>query len=138
MEAIFFKAQLASSWFMTGLIWLIQVVHYPLFTKVGDDSFREYHSFHARSITFIVAPVMLIELLSFVGLFFIKSHVEFNLPFVGFLIALTWATTFFLSVPSHERLSAGFDRDTCRRLVVSNWLRVGAWSLKSIYLLLFI
>jgi hypothetical protein len=33
---------LAATWFMVGLIWVIQIVHYPLFTSVGSDSFAEY------------------------------------------------------------------------------------------------
>ncbi|AUN97355.1 hypothetical protein C0V70_04360 [Bacteriovorax stolpii] len=136
MEDALFKIHLATSWFMTGLIWLIQIVHYPLFTKVCEERFKEYHSFHTRNITFIVAPVMLVELASFLGLIFLKNSESLNLVFIGFLFFVIWATTIFLSVPAHERLSAGLDHKACKQLVISNWLRVGAWSLKSIYLLL--
>ena len=27
----------AATLFMTGLIWFVQVVHYPLFARVGED-----------------------------------------------------------------------------------------------------
>ena len=33
--------QAAASWFLTGLIWIIQVVHYPLMSRVGADRFAE-------------------------------------------------------------------------------------------------
>ena len=47
---------------MTGLIWLIQCVHYPLFAQVGAEAFQEYHARHTQWITPIVGPLMLIEL----------------------------------------------------------------------------
>ncbi len=135
MEELLFKTHLATSWFMTGLIWLIQIVHYPLFAKVGESHFKDYHSFHTRHITFIVAPVMLIELASFVGLIFVITQSPLNLPIIGLFLLVAWVTTALISVPAHEKLSVGLYYQTCQRLVVSNWLRVGAWSCKSIYLL---
>lgn len=135
MEELLFKTHLATSWFMTGLIWLIQIVHYPLFAKVGENHFKDYHSFHTRHITFIVAPVMLIELASFVGLVFVKNQSPLNLSLIGFALLVAWATTALISVPAHEKLGAGLNDQICQRLIVSNWLRVGAWSFKSIYLL---
>ena len=47
---------------MTGLIWLIQCVHYPLFAQVGAEAFQDYHARHTQWITPIVGPLMLIEL----------------------------------------------------------------------------
>ena len=47
---------------MTGLIWLIQCVHYPLFAQVGAEAFQEYHARHTQWITPIVGPLMLVEL----------------------------------------------------------------------------
>ena len=51
----------AATWFMTGLIWFVQIVHYPLFAKVGALAFKEYEHDHQRKTTWVVAPVMLIE-----------------------------------------------------------------------------
>jgi hypothetical protein len=31
---------------MVGLIWFVQIVHYPLFKMVGDDGFSEYERCH--------------------------------------------------------------------------------------------
>ena len=38
----------ASTWAMVGLIWLIQIVHYPLFSRVGADQFKLYEQEHQR------------------------------------------------------------------------------------------
>ena len=62
-------AQLVSTLFMTGLIWCVQLVHYPLFARVGEGTFSAYEQDHQRRITWIVMPVMLVELASGVLLF---------------------------------------------------------------------
>ena len=36
----------AATMFMVGLIWLVQIVHYPLFAHVGADTFLAYHQRH--------------------------------------------------------------------------------------------
>ena len=46
---------------LTGLIWTIQIVHYPLFEQVGEDRFVRYHERHMRRITWVAGPLMLIE-----------------------------------------------------------------------------
>lgn len=33
---------------MVGLIWFVQVVHYPLFASVGADGFTDYETAHRR------------------------------------------------------------------------------------------
>ena len=48
--------------FMTGLIWFVQVVHYPLFGNVGDEQFKTYEELHQRLTTWVVVPAMLVEI----------------------------------------------------------------------------
>lgn len=57
-----FVIQLASTLFMTGVIWLIQVVHYPLFAGVGLDGFSAYVRSHQTLISLVVMPPMLLEI----------------------------------------------------------------------------
>ena len=33
----------AATWFMVGLVWVIQTVHYPLFAFVGESGFGGAH-----------------------------------------------------------------------------------------------
>ena len=53
-------ACLASTLFMTGLIWFVQVVHYPLFDRVGAARFVPYHAAHSRRTSWVVAAPMAI------------------------------------------------------------------------------
>ena len=59
---LLFVANLACAWFLAGLIWTIQVVHYPLFSRVGREGFAAYEQAHSGMITPLVGPVMLAEL----------------------------------------------------------------------------
>jgi hypothetical protein len=45
-------------------------------------------------------------------------------------VGMIWASTIFLQVPCHNRLLSGFDLDTYRRLVNTNWIRTLLWSLR--------
>ncbi len=114
-----FVASLASSWFMAGLIWIVQVVHYPLFGRVGRDGFAAYESAHARLITPIVGPAMLVELVSSIALLAARPR---GRPawaaWAGVaLVGIAWASTAFVQVPLHGTLARGFDEDAAERLL---------------------
>lgn len=119
---------------LTGVIWLVQLVQYPFFAKVGRENFIEYHAQHSFWITPIVAPLMILELLtSAIFVAFPPQNIDSKLIWVGLLLAITvWLSTFFLQVPMHEKLSHGFDAEAHSFLVNSNWIRTIAWSFHSI------
>ena len=48
---------LISTWYMVGLIWLVQCVHYPLFAKVSAENYVQYQQLHERYITPVVGAV---------------------------------------------------------------------------------
>lgn len=123
----------SSTAMMTGLIWFVQIVHYPLMDRVGPDSFVEYEETHTQATTLVVGPLMLIELLSAVYLLRLVDQVGWVPPILGLAaLALIWTSTAFLQVPCHQTLTLGFDRSVHRRLVRSNWIRTILWSLRLI------
>lgn len=131
--------QLFSTLPMCGLIWFVQVVHYPLFQRVGTHGFTAYAGEHARRTTFVVAPLMLIELVSSILLLFpsLRSHgLSSYGAWVGAgLVGVVWLSTALLQVPLHDRLQEGFSPQTVARLVGGNWLRTVAWSLRGALLM---
>ncbi|MFK7800932.1 MAG: hypothetical protein AB8G95_04820 [Anaerolineae bacterium] len=133
-----FLANLTSTIFMCGVIWIVQLVHYPLFAKVGSELFREYHGDHNTLISLVVVPAMLIELGA--SAFFIFDRPESVTSveaWIGLgLVLLAWGSTFFLSVPAHNLLVGGFDAQAHSTLVQTNWVRTFAWTAHSIVLLL--
>ena len=51
------------------------------------------------------------------------------------LMIVIWVATIALSVPCHEKLSLGFDASAHRRLVLTNWIRTIAWTLRGLLIL---
>lgn len=119
---------------MTGIIWFIQLVQYPFFAQVGKENFQQYHASHTFWITPVVAPMMIIELLTSVFLIiYPPENIDSKLIWLGLGLAIiVWLSTFFMQVPMHEKLSQGFDSEAHQFLVNSNWIRTVAWSLRSI------
>ena len=128
---------LAATLFMTGVIWVIQVVHYPLFAGVGREAFPTYASDHNTLITLIVMPAMLLEIGSAFLLIAIRpTNFPLSILAAGFaMVVLIWAVTFFISVPQHGILLSGFNVTAHQRLVSTNWLRTVLWSARSLLIL---
>jgi hypothetical protein len=122
---------------MVGLIWVVQVVHYPLFAQVGADQFHNYWRGHIRLITWLVAPSMLIEGGAAAVLFVVRlPGVSLPVLVIAFgLLAVNWLSTWLVQIPCHERLGRQFDPATLRRLVLTNWVRTAAWTLRGVLLL---
>ncbi len=136
--------QLASTWFMAGLIWFVQLVHYPLMLRVGAADWPVYEREHQRRTTWIVAPVMLIELLS-AGLLLtlilegaadglVPARTSVVVWISTALLALVWLSTFAVQVRLHRSLSKFHDARLLRRLVTTNWVRTVAWSGRALLL----
>jgi hypothetical protein len=132
-----FLLNLASTLPLCGLIWFVQVVHYPLFANVGPDGFAIYEARHAAGTTTIVAPLMLAEALSTGVLVALRPELmSRRLAVLGLaLVIAVWLSTFLVQVPLHNILAAGFDPDTHSRLVAGNWFRTAAWSARALLLL---
>ncbi|MFO0890725.1 MAG: hypothetical protein U0790_16470 [Isosphaeraceae bacterium] len=130
MQQLLLAACAASAWYMTGLIWFVQVVHYPLFAGVGSESFPEYHRIHVRRTTWVVLAPMLVELLSAIGLVIDPPATAGRvLPWIGlFATLLCWLSTAFVQVPLHERLARASDRGLMVRLVRTNLARALGWT----------
>ncbi len=117
--------------FLTGLIWWVQLVHYPLFARVGAEAFRGFHRQHVRRATWVAAPAMTLE--AFTGVLLLWERPADPLCWLGIvLLAVIWGSTAALQVPLHRRLEEGFDPRVLARLVRSNWLRTAAWSLRAV------
>lgn len=123
---------LFSSFFLCGLIWTVQLVHYPAFHGFEKEDYQEWMSFHKSRISFIVVPVMLVELGTSILLSFGKTpYSALHQTGLG-IVVMIWLITFFKQVPLHEKLSAGYREELVQKLVSSNRWRTFLWSIKSI------
>jgi hypothetical protein len=134
MAELIFVSQVFSTLSMVGLIWFVQVVHYPLYEMVGREGFVEYERCHQQRTTIVVAPLMLLEALTAALLvFWPPNGVKLWMPWAGVgLLAVVWVSTFFWQVPAHQKLAAAFDSATHMNLVQSNWLRTAGWTVRGL------
>jgi hypothetical protein len=115
---------------LVGIIWYVQIVHYPLFGNITHSSFVPYHAEHVKRTTWLVAPLMLIEACTaFIVVFIPSDLVSPTYAWVGLgLLILIWFSTFFIQVPMHRVLSVGFDVKPYQSLIRTNSIRTLAWT----------
>ena len=130
-------AHAAATLYMVGVIWFVQVVHYPLFARVGRSGFAAYSGSHARLTGLVVGPPMLVEAATAVAIvIWTPPSISVSLAWAGLvLVAGTWLSTALLQSPRHTTLGRGFDPSAHRFLVASNWLRTVRWSLRGLVVL---
>lgn len=137
------RFQLLCTSALTGLIWTMQLVHYPAFRYIDPQKAISFALFHQGKISFIVAPLMLGEVISalVLGAAAWSEHRSLMMYLINaVLIAMIWCLTFFQSMPCHQQLaetallkdSAGLQQrqQIIDTLIRTNWLRTGCWSLK--------
>lgn len=123
-------ANLGATLVLTGVIWTIQVVHYPLMADVGRDAFAAYEAAHTTRIGAIVWLPWAVQGAATATLLLRRpAGVPASLMVLGAaLAALTVLVTLVASIPAHTVLAAGFDEAAHRRLVTTNWWRTAAWT----------
>ena len=130
----------AATWFMVGLIWTIQVVHYPLFPLVGEDAFPRYETEHTKRMGWLLALPAPIEVVTAAALVFASPPgVDVTLVVAaGAVLAALWLTTALVQVPLHRKLSEDPSPDEMRRLVATNWIRTAGWTLRGVLVVLMV
>lgn len=128
---------LGATLFMVGVIWFVQIVHYPLFASVGTAAFDEYHYAHETLTNLIVRPLMLLEMATALLLMFVRpptiSGWQAGLGLL--LVLLIWLATFLFSITLHYALHPEFNAQIHHKLIATNWIRTIAWSLRGVLML---
>jgi hypothetical protein len=124
---------LAIALIATGLIWTIQLVHYPSMKFIPEEKFTAYHNFHTQRISILAMPIMLIELFTSLGLFY-QNGSSYNHIFTInlILVILIWISTFLIQVPMHNTLSSAKNARVLNNLILSNWIRTILWTARSL------
>ena len=119
---------------MAGVIWFVQWVHYPLLAKVPVDRAVETATEHQRRTGQVLAIPMAVEGFTTLGLLISRPEsVQIFWPWFGaVLLAVALGSTVFVSVPLHAKMATNPTADVGRRLVVTNWPRTIAWSLRAV------
>lgn len=132
LELIFFTLlQLVITWMMVGMIWFIQIVHYPLYKKI-KEGFVEYERSHIRKASMLIGPFMLVEAIS--AIILLKMVPEGVLAKFAasnlILLILIWFSTSLLQISQHQKLRVRFSKKILQGLIRSNWIRTLLWTTK--------
>lgn len=126
-------AQGIASGAMCGIVWFVQVVHYPLFASRGGDE-RAYALENRARTARVVIPFMLAEGVAATVIAWAPPP---GIPRVAAvaglaLVAAAWLSTALVQMPLHARLAReGHVADVVAALVRSNRLRTVIWSLRA-------
>ncbi len=127
---IFLLVNAAAVLFMIGFIWTMQLLHYPLLDRVGDEAFPTYETDHNRLFFLVAGPGIILTLVSGLLLLFSRPlQVPFFATVTGLLLfAVIIISTVLFQAPQHAKLSRGFDREAYEFLLKTNWARTSAWT----------
>jgi hypothetical protein len=116
---------------MTGIIWLVQCLVYPIFRYVGEKEFTDIHNFQMKRISILVGPLMTLEFFTAALLLYqIKTSIYF---FNLLSVIILWGLTFLVNIRAHENLNYR-SQSSKKNLVAKNWPRTILWSLRSLFL----
>ena len=123
---------------MTGVIWVIQIVHYPSFHFIEKELYTAFQKFHMNKISIIVIPIMLAELITGMMLFLDKSPKSPFLIISFVILVLIWLITGVFFSKAHNELMTGYQELVVNQLVVMNWIRTLLWTLRLLLLTYFV
>lgn len=117
---------------MVGLIWVVQLVLYPAFRFVPWESFAAFEAAHTRRMGLLLAVPAPVEIVTGALLVWERpSTVPAALVLVaGAILAALWIVTALVQAPIHGKLSGGKDAALIERLISSNRVRTGLWTVR--------
>jgi hypothetical protein len=134
LDQILLSIQAVASSAMCGLIWFVQVVHYPLFGLLDGEPSKAFARAHQDRTARVVIPFLLAE---GAAAFFLAVWPPVGVPrpvaVIGaVIVAAIWLSTAAVQMPLHRRLAReGHGAAAVAALVRSNWLRTVLWSLRA-------
>lgn len=128
MLDLILATHLASTWLMVGVIWYVQLVHYPHLRFVSDSEWKAAHRQHMQRTTLIVAAPMLIEATCALALLWFPESRDWRAVTGVVLVAVIWLSTSLIQVRQHNQLERRMDTPLILQLCRYNWIRTLAWT----------
>ena len=129
-------ASTVAAWGMVGLIWMVQIVHYPMLVHYSAAVPGTAARDHANRISFVVGPLMAVEGVTALMLLGWRPDAIgwFSAWLAAALLGVALLSTVLVQVPLHTRLGQGHDADAAARLLRTNWVRTVAWTGRGVVL----
>ena len=122
---------------MVGVIWVMQLVHYPSFHFIDSSRYRSFQNFHMSRIGFIVGPLMAVELIT--GAMLLSFYKLSSVYFFSSILLLVgiWFITAIVFTRIHNKLLNGYNEKLIHDLIRFNWSRTIMWTTRLVLLSFF-
>jgi hypothetical protein len=114
----------ALSFWELGQIWLVQIVTYPLFAKVGAADYAAYHQYYTKRIPLVVIIPGFAGFLLPIPLAFFGPSVPVWMTAANIIMGIIGLlVTVGLEIPRHNKLEKGKNEGMIAELIRYNWPR---------------
>jgi hypothetical protein len=114
----------ALSFWELGQIWLVQIVTYPLFAKVGAADYAAYHHYYTKRIPLVVIVPGFAGFLLPIPLAFFGPAVPVWMSAANIIMGIVGLlVTVGLEIPRHNKLERGKNESMIEELIRYNWPR---------------
>ena len=120
---------------MVAIIWIVQILHYPTFLFIDKKQYTEFQQFHMKKISYIIIPIMIVELFSGLGILFLTQKGQILFYGSLALLILIWMLTGLFFTKYHSELSKKYNQETILQLIRFNWIRTLLWTIRLALLL---
>ena len=122
---------------MVGVIWVIQLVHYPSFHFVELKQYTTFQRFHMARISYVVIPAMLTELFTLILVVISMDQIDTLVLASAILLIFIWIMTAVFFSGVHQKLTLGYDQTVVDKLVKLNWGRTLLWTLRLLFIFIY-
>ena len=119
---------------MVGVIWIIQLVHYPSFHFIELKQYTTFQRFHMSRISYVVIPAMLTELFTLILIIISMDQIDTLVLSSAILLIFIWLITAVFFSGVHQKLTLGYDQTVVDKLVKLNWGRTLLWTLRLLFI----
>ena len=123
---------------MVGVIWIIQLVHYPSFHFIERNQYTTFQRFHMSRISYVVIPAMVTELFTLILIIISIDQVNLIILASTLLLIVIWLITAVFFSGVHQKLTLGYDQAVVEKLIKLNWGRTLLWTLRILIISIYI
>ena len=123
---------------MVGVIWIMQLIHYPSFHFIELNQYTTFQRFHMSRISYVVIPAMLTELFTLILIIISMDQVDPIILASALLLIVIWLMTAVFFSGMHQKLTLGYDQVVVEKLVKLNWGRTLLWTLRLLIISIYI
>ena len=123
---------------MVGVIWIIQLVHYPSFHFIERNQYTTFQRFHMSRISYVVIPAMVTELFTLILIIISIDQVNLIILTSALLLIVIWLMTAVFFSGVHQKLTLGYDQAVVEKLIKLNWGRTLLWTLRLLIISIYI